>query len=207
MKLLLVAATQAEINGVFDYFNLPDEPFVQTDSFDVLITGVGMVATAFTMGKIDSSNYNLVINLGIAGSFDRNIPLGTLVNIEQDIFAELGAEDHDKFIPINELGFGEISYTSTFEFANLPIVKAITVNKVHGDQASIDRIVKLFNPQTESMEGAAVFYACTQMNIPCLQIRAISNYVEPRNRANWEIGLAVKNLNKWAIDFVKTYTA
>lgn len=206
MKLLLVAATKAEINGIFDYFSLPDEPFVQTDSFDVLITGVGMVATAFAMGNIDKSIYNLVVNLGIAGSFDRNIPLGELVNVSDDTLAELGAEDHDDFIAINELGFGENTYSSTFKLIGLPIVKGITVNKVHGNRNSIENVVKLFNPQIESMEGAAVFYACEQMKLPCLQIRTISNYVEPRNRANWEIGLAIKNLNNWAIDFVKKHT-
>jgi futalosine hydrolase len=52
------------------------------------------------------------------------------------------------------------------------------------------------------MEGAAFFYACRQFNIPCLQIRAVSNYVEKRNRDNWDIPLAIKNLNNFAIELV-----
>jgi len=52
------------------------------------------------------------------------------------------------------------------------------------------------------MEGAAVLYCCEQLGIPCLQIRSVSNYVEPRNRNNWEIALAISNLNKWAIEFL-----
>jgi futalosine hydrolase len=52
------------------------------------------------------------------------------------------------------------------------------------------------------MEGAAFFYACRQMNVHGMQIRAVSNYVEKRNREAWNIGLAIKNLNTFAIDLV-----
>jgi futalosine hydrolase len=52
------------------------------------------------------------------------------------------------------------------------------------------------------MEGAAFFYACQQVNARCIQIRAVSNYVEKRNRDNWQIGLAIKNLNTFAIDLI-----
>jgi futalosine hydrolase len=31
----------------------------------------------------------------------------------------------------------------------------------------------------------------------------VSNYVEKRNRDNWQIGLAVKNLNTFALDLIK----
>jgi futalosine hydrolase len=76
------------------------------------------------------------------------------------------------------------------------------VNKVHGNSLSIENLIKRLDPEIESMEGAAVFYCCEKMSIPAIQVRAISNYVEPRNKDNWKIGLAVKNLNAWAIDFL-----
>jgi futalosine hydrolase len=43
------------------------------------------------------------------------------------------------------------------------------------------------------------------MDVPCIQIRAVSNYVEKRNRDGWNIGLAIKNLNTFAIEFLKLY--
>lgn len=207
MKILLVAATRAEISLVIENFNLPDGNFLNSGNFDVLITGVGMTATAFALGQYLSAEYKLILNLGIAGSFDHNIPLGSLLNISSDEFAELGAEDHAEFRTIEELGFGKGSFNAVNNLLNdslkdLQKVKGITVNKVHGNRESIDQIVKRLNPITESMEGAAVLYCCAQMDIPCLQIRSISNYVEPRNKENWKIGLAIANLNKWAIDFL-----
>ncbi len=203
MKLLVVAATQAEIAPTLAHFGIASNNFIETENFDLLITGVGMVVTAFSLGKQLSNQYNLVLNVGIAGSFDRDIALGEVVNITHDTFAELGAEDHDDFITLPQLGFGENAFSSNTETTlGLKKVKGITVNKVHGNAQSIEKTIQLHQPQTESMEGAAVFYACQQLNIPAMQIRSISNYVEPRNRESWQIGLAVKNLNDWLIGFI-----
>jgi futalosine hydrolase len=53
------------------------------------------------------------------------------------------------------------------------------------------------------MEGIAFHYACKQAKIPFLQIRAISNYVTPRNKSEWEIPLAIQNLNQYLIETFK----
>ena len=74
-------------------------------------------------------------------------------------------------------------------------MKGITVNTVHGNEKSITEIVNRLNPDVESMEGAAVFKVCNEFEVPCMQIRAISNIVEKRNKANWNMPLAVLNLN------------
>jgi futalosine hydrolase len=47
------------------------------------------------------------------------------------------------------------------------------------------------------MEGAAVYFVCNEMNIPVIQIRAISNYIEPRNKSNWDIKKAIKSLEEF----------
>ena len=207
MKILLVVATRPEIGLLIEHFKLPEKDFMQTPEFDILITGVGMTATAFALGQHLSAKYNLVLNLGIAGCFDHSIPLGSVLNITVDEFAELGAENKEHFIPIDELGFGKSSYSAynnllSESVTKLKKVKGITVNRVHGNEVSISAVKSRLNPVTESMEGAAVLYGCEKAGIPCLQIRSISNYVEPRNKAAWNIGLAVKNLNEWTLGFL-----
>ena len=72
--------------------------------------------------------------------------------------------------------------------------RAISVNKVHGNEESIAKIIQRTDPEVESMEGAAFFYACGMVQLPCLQLRAISNYVEKRNRPAWQIESSLKNL-------------
>ena len=203
MRVLIVAATEFEVG------DMRSEVGIQKSDIDFLITGVGMVATAFALGKHLATNpYDLAINLGIAGSFDRSIDLGEVVEVVEDSFSELGAEDDDEFLSIEKLGFGESNFKPSARLYNYKItdvrqVNSTTVNTVHGNEASIQKIVERLNPQLESMEGAAFFYACKQAGVPCLQIRAVSNYVEKRNRDAWQIGLAIKNLNSFAIDLLK----
>jgi futalosine hydrolase len=232
MRILVVAATEAEVKSLILELRITNYEFKEADTIisnskivnrkseivnltqniSLLITGVGMVATAFALGRhLANNNYDLVVNLGIAGSFDRSIALGDVLEITTDTFAELGAEDDNDFLSIEKLGFGESTYYPSAKLSNfynlsntfnLKTANAITVNTVHGNNASIKKVVDRLNPQLESMEGASFFYACQQMNAPCMQIRAVSNYVEKRNRENWNIGLAIKNLNTFAIEFL-----
>jgi futalosine hydrolase len=206
MKTLVVAATIEEIRGIYEHFGLPLSDFVETPDFDLLVTGVGMTATAFALGRHLSDAYGQVLSLGIAGAFNTSIPLGSLVYINKDTFSELGAEDHSSFLPIDELGFGTCTYTQEriahAGLDDLITVTGITVNTVHGNAGTIAAVLSRLHPDVESMEGAAVLYACQQYAIPCIPVRSISNYVEPRDKGSWKIGLAIKNLNDWAISFL-----
>ncbi|MGE8241172.1 Futalosine hydrolase [compost metagenome] len=197
MKILIVAATQFEI-----------QPFLEVaanyPNCDTVITGVGMVATAFELGRILHENeYDLLINIGIAGCFDRNLKIGEVVQVTSESFVELGAEDDQQFIPIEQLGFGRSKFESSLlqgknvAFPFLAQRHGITVNKVHGNADSIAKVLQI-NPNSciESMEGAAVFFAADKMGLPVIELRGISNYVEKRNRATWNIPLAIMNSNK-----------
>jgi futalosine hydrolase len=204
MRILIVAATLFEVESL--KFKVESEDFEPSAlTFQFLVTGAGMVATSFALGKhLATNQYDLAINLGIAGSFDRSIALGDVVEIDEDTLAELGAEDDEDFITIDKLGFGESCFKSTYALPthfNLRKASAITVNTVHGNEASIEKLSSRVNAQIESMEGAAFFHVCREMDLPCMQIRAVSNYVEKRNRDAWQIGLAIKNLNTFALDF------
>ncbi|MES3019725.1 MAG: futalosine hydrolase [Bacteroidota bacterium] len=211
MKLLLVAATLPEIQPLLSKFSIEnncDENSIGKHTIKTLITGAGMVPTAFSTGRhLANSSYDLAINLGIAGSFDFNLKLGDVCLVKEDTFAELGAEDGEDFLSFDNLGLGITSQSDRpnpgFTAGNLKEVTAITVNKVHGHELSIAKAISRFNPQIESMEGAAFFYACNQSEIPCIQIRSVSNYVERRNREKWDIALAIKNLNETIINLLE----
>src|SRR5690606_14761500 len=105
-----------------------------------LITGVGMVATAYVLGHhLARRNYDLILNAGIAGSFDKQIPLGTVLNIVSDTLAELGAEDGPSFLSPEGLGLGDGTFHGSAPAAerlldDLPRVGGITVNCVHGHE-------------------------------------------------------------------------
>lgn len=215
MKILIVAATKFEIDPLLSKMEsskavngrLTSCKFKKLE-IDFLITGVGMVATAYHTGKAVNETYDAAFNLGICGSFNRNIELGTVVNVYQDCFSELGAEDDDKFLTLEALNLQGVSKIENKSGAMhafieaLPKVTGITVNTAHGNDASIKKVYELFHPYVESMEGAAFMFACENENIPYVQIRAISNYVEKRNRDAWNISLAIENLNKQVFEIL-----
>ena len=211
MKILLVAATYQEIEPFIKHqtknFNADEWLKINPHEVKVLITGVGMVATAFALGnEFAKFQFDLALNVGVAGSFYRNIKIGQLVDVREDILSELGAEDDEEFISLEQLELGEVEFKASennFIKEDFRKVTSITVNTVHGNEESIEEIRDRINPTIETMEGAAFFYACEEANIPAIQVRAISNYVEKRNRGNWNMPLAVKNLNNWMIESLK----
>ena len=183
MKILLLVATSDEI--INEYFS----------KAKVLISGAGMINTTYALTKhLSKNSYDLVVNMGIAGSFNSAIKIGDTIEVVEDTLSEIGYEDENEF---NE--FTEFKITNTFKvegITNLQQVKGITVNTVHGNEKSIAKIVERINPDVESMEGAACFMVCKKFNISCIQIRAISNKVEKRNKETWDLPLAIKNLNE-----------
>ena len=211
MKILLVAATYQEIEPFIKHYSpkFNSEQWVKVGNHEVkiVITGVGMVATAYALGKaFEQQVYDVAINVGIAGSFYRNIKMGQLVEVREDILSELGAEDDEEFISLEQLEMGEVEFRASDKIIikdQFRKVTAITVNTVHGNEDSIVDIRERVNPTIESMEGAAFFYACEEAGVEALQVRCISNYIEKRNRDNWNLPLAVKNLNDWLISGLK----
>lgn len=201
MKVLIVSATEFEVEPLkVQKFNGLDLSF--------LVTGVGTVQTTYKLTReLGREAYHLVINAGIAGTYNPELSIGTVVNIISECFADLGAEDKDGsflsatsigLLPLDQIPFrdGLLWNEAAAQFDFLPKAKGITVNTASGTEASIKAIKNLFNPDVESMEGAAVFYVCLLQNIPFLEIRAVSNLVEPRNREAWNIPLAIEKLNE-----------
>jgi futalosine hydrolase len=164
-----------------------------------------MVATAAWCSRVLSgTSYDLVLNLGVCGSFDPSLSPGAVAHVASDRIAELGAEDGDRFLTVGEL---QLLGDDDFPFADgllvnrqppaipplraLPAVHGITVNRVHGREDSIAAVVERFHPQVESMEGAAFMYACLIHGVPFAQVRGVSNVVERRNRAAWRLREAI----------------
>src|SRR3546814_1131918 len=118
-----------------------------------------MIAISYELGKkLALTKYDALLNVGIAGSFDPNLKLGTVVRVKSDVFSELGAEDDNNFLSIEDMGLGNsINHENALPFmqydsvSTLKGVKGITVNTVHGNSNSIDIVSKRLKPEIESM--------------------------------------------------------
>ena len=182
MKILIVAATKSEIISKTNLSN------------NILITGVGMINTAINLTKeLMQKRYDFVINIGIAGSFDKELKNGSVVEVIEDNFSEIGFENDLNFSRFK--GFDLKTKYFVEGKTKLKKVRGITVNTVHGNSKTISEIVKRENPEIESMEGADFFKVREEFNVPCIQIRSISNKVEVRDKSKWDINLAISNLN------------
>jgi futalosine hydrolase len=211
-KILLHCATAAELEPAIQF--LQTFKGYQNNTYKLpkteltlCVSGAGMVKTAFALGQLSDQTFDLAIQAGIAGCFT-NLAAGTLVRVDEDCFSEMGAQDNTDFLSMDTLGLGEqkqkILYPYRHRFLDLlPKMKGITVNTVHGNEQSIQEVIKLYQPDVESMEGAAFVYAANQSGWPALQLRSISNKVEKRNRAAWNIPVAIHSLNTFLINFLK----
>jgi futalosine hydrolase len=222
MRILIVAATDTEVSFLLERVGSGQqrqrlvEHVYAGRELHILVTGVGMVATAAWCSRaLAERRYDLALNVGLCGSFEKSIVPGTVVHVVSDCFAELGAEDGVRFLTLRELGLEDKmdARLGCVELRNesppaipavgrLPKARGITVNTIHGHDPSIAAVVERFHPQVESMEGAAFMYACLMYDVPFAQIRAVSNAVERRNRSAWKVQAALEAVGHAAFEVV-----
>lgn len=219
MRLLVAAATAFELESLLQYlekdFRKVKEYHYCRNNLElcICITGIGMMQTTFRLTEaISAFNPHFCLQAGIAGAFNRNLGLTELVIVQEEICGDLGVEDNGSFRDIFDIGlagpeakpFTRKKLINTFsDFPlrlNLPFVSALTVNTVSGTEATIRSREALYGCDIESMEGAAFHYVCLQKKVPFLQVRSLSNYVEPRDKSKWKIKEAIGVLNQWLID-------
>lgn len=211
-KILVVAATEGEagilanIRGIIN----SGEGFEKGDcKIDTLVTGVGSISTSWSLSKWLSVNEkpDLAINIGIAGSFKKDIAAGDVVVAVSDSFADAGVESGRGFLTLAEAGLedadrfpfrsGKIICDNVFvdlAAAKLRKAKAVTVNTASGTEETIARLVNKYEPDIETMEGAAFAYICSCERVDYLALRSVSNLIVPRPEQKWDIPLALKSL-------------
>jgi futalosine hydrolase len=219
LRILVVAATAAEVAPFASRLRHTSNRTSRLVRYsgaahevDILVCGVGMVAAAsWTSRELARERYELALNLGVCGSFNRKLVPGMVVHVVSDCIAELGAEDGDTFLTIQQmrlLGESEFPFERgrlvnaspppNRALASLRPAHGITVNTVHGNDTSIQHVTERFKPDVESMEGAGFMYAALIHGVPFAQVRSVSNIVERRNRDAWNLDLAIRELGETA---------
>ena len=196
MKILVVAATNMEIAPFTD----------QNTSADILVTGVGAPATMYALTRaLQQKKYDFVMQAGIAGTFKNGFAPGETFAVKSDVFADLGIHERDEFFTLFDKGFanadespysaGRLENTSD-EYFSLPVAHAITINTITDKYAQTSILIKKYDPDIESMEGAAFHYVCISEGVKFLQLRSISNFVGERIKTNWKMKESISSLNE-----------
>jgi futalosine hydrolase len=213
MLITIVAATRLELQPLFDKLQPKTGDFsglyIASDNLHFLITGMGMMNTAAHLA-LYASKYerDFFIDAGICGAFNRNLLVGQVVQIVSETYGDFGVENDEEFQDFFDLGFID-KKEDAFQYGlcepiisdfhtkiKLPGATSITVNKVHGNERTIKTIQEKYKADTENMEGLAFYYVMKLLKKSSIEIRAISNYVEKRNKDNWNIRDSIDNLNK-----------
>ena len=213
--ILIVAATATEVSRIAKGLALNEGEVtpIYTQSgvtVSVLVTGIGAAPTAYHLGRVlENKSVQLVVNIGIAGSYNQKLAIGDVALVTHDIFADYGIDDNGQFKTLSQQSLvnqNSFPYTdgwliNTSEArsvktgtSHLKKIKGVTVSTATGSAPLVNKWRELYNPDIETMEGAAVFYSCLQAKKQFVCLRAMSNRVEPRNKNAWNIPLAIGNL-------------
>lgn len=214
----MAAATAFELEGFHRYleqqFEHTGEEHYRRGNLEIAlcITGIGSMQTAYNLSEcITAYQPHFCLQAGVAGAFNRELPLTALVIVTEEIAGDLGVEDNGLYrdvfdiglVPVNGHPFINKKLINNFQDfpikLSLPFVTSLTVNTVSGTESTIRARAEHYGCDIESMEGAAFHYVCLRKNLPFLQVRCISNYVEPRDKSKWKMMEAIEKLNGWLI--------
>lgn len=212
-RILYVTATELESAALRNIrLNISGENCFSTGKYEIslLVAGIGCVSNAWHIMNWfhENGKPDIAINGGIAGSFREDIKPGDVVMPVTEVFGDSGIENRGEFSTLFEEGFvnteefpyasGKLNAGLNFEDivdAGIRRVDAVTMGTSTGSDATRERLLKKFNPDIETMEGASFFYICLRERVPFIALRAISNMVGNRNRKAWKIERALENLS------------
>jgi len=215
MRILFTAATAEELHCTQIAYEKISPENATLLEVEFAVTGIGVAATCYNLTKILNSAhlsggepYSLVVNIGIAGSYSQEFPIGSVAHITVEQFGDMGIETRGGFqtlfdyamLDANTLPFvnGLLKvrdhYPVTGPLEGVKDANGITFQTITGIREHNRRRLESFSPHIESMEGAAFFYVCLMEKVPFIELRAVSNEVGERDKSRWNIRTAFSAL-------------
>ncbi len=213
MRVIITAATNLELDGCAKKASQVFKKSKLKISFHA--TGIGMLASGVKLTQLAATHKpELIIQMGIAGSYSKKEPLGKVMIIASESIADLGAREKGVFKDLfetglqkeNEAPFKKRKLTNpairSLNVLKSDLVAAVTINEITTSPKRIKEIIAAHNPVLESMEGAALHYVGSLTKTPFIQIRAVSNYVGERNKAKWKLKESIEQLEAYVITYL-----
>ncbi len=165
----------------------------QRDDVDVIISGVGLTATAIATYKaIQQNTPDILILAGIAGAFQNSaLTIGEVVLVESEVEGDLGFFTPDGFVHLAHLPLEmDFERRHTLGCPHLPSGTPFKRARSVSLNAAMAPFVDTTHVDIENMEGAAFFHVCLQEQQKFLELRAISNMVKIGDD-NWDMQRSV----------------
>ncbi len=215
MRVIITAATNGEWMPSFQKINPAYAGTNKRFSVGFHESGIGLLASSVSLMKMFvQETPSLIIQVGIAGCFDKKVPLGKVFAVKDDFAGDIGVMENKVWKDLFDLKLDKPNdapyekkslpnpWLSQYNLLKLPTKKGVTINTISTDKNKIDLYSGRYKATLESMEGAALHYIGRDLNIPFIQIRAVSNYVGERNKAKWNMQEAIYNLNETLLQYL-----
>ena len=173
----------------------------------------------------------LIINFGVGGAYPSSgLSVGDIMVAEAEIYGDEGVLGADGFHGTDYIGIpvlrkGRKKYYNEFvldrrlaeravesagsAFQGLPDTPKIksgkfaTLSTCTGTRKRAAELQKMWGAVCENMEGAAIAHICALYKTPLIEVRGVSNIVEDRDTAKWNLGLASENCCKTVVQLLK----
>jgi futalosine hydrolase len=197
----------------------PFEALVSTDEdleCEVVVSGIGAVASAAATSTalVLRDPYDLVISAGIGGGFrTHGVELGELVVADEIFYV-----DYVRPPDVEVLGVEPTAWTPTVFPAPDSFVSAVR-DATHARRGAVLTITAMTDSHereswlakqypsaiAEAMEGAGVAFAAWRWNVPCGEVRTISNFVG-QVFGEWEKESALERLKSGFSDLRRSFS-
>jgi futalosine hydrolase len=179
------------------------------------VTGIGKVNTAAAVASLlDRFEPELLINTGCAGAYrESGLAVGDLTMATVELFGDEGVVTPDGWNSMELIGIPAVErngerYFNAFPLTRWAMDKAdyvagaagltlhrgpfVTVSTSSGTAERGEELFRRFGGICENMEGAAAAQVALLYGVDCLEVRGVSNLVEDRDLARWDIPRAVE---------------
>jgi futalosine hydrolase len=174
---------------------------VSNRPFDVELCGFGLIAAAArTMQVIAQRRPSRVILVGIAGTLDPSVAVGTAIEFGSVAVDGIGVGFGGSFRNAAAMGWSHwhdplasVTIGDRVELQNFggPELLSVCAASADSNHASLRRQVYC-NAVAEDMEGFGVAMACQLMHVPLRIVRGISNVAGNRDFKTWQVELALR---------------
>ena len=209
--LLLVCATALELNAF-------PESVLRDPGISTLRCGVGPVESTLSLCRFlagqKAAAITGVVNFGVGGVYpDCGLSVLDLCFAESETLGDLAICTGDGFIDLPD----SLALVRHFVLENSLLAGAEKFCRSKGDpfhkgpfvtlccaSGSEERgrvLQKKYGAICENMEGAALARVCQEFGLPFLEVRSISNVVENRDLANWQLQAAADRAAAFAAEF------
>lgn len=188
-------------------------------------TGIGKVnAASATTLLLERYAPDLVVNTGCGGAFPGcGLSVGDLAVAQSECLADEGVQTPEGWRGLELIGIPVLERGGERIFNRIPLdpelsrgalegaakegFRAVlgpflTVSTCSGTAAHGEELLRRFPGVCENMEGGAVAQVACGYGIPMLEVRGMSNMVEDRDLARWDLRRAVTEVQRFLLSYL-----